>query len=231
MKYDRESIRDGLFAEIAEEARRLGILQPHTEEERAESRSRMLAELDPDEDVWVFGYGSLMWNPAFNYLERRPALLHGWHRSFCLWTPLGRGSPETPGLVLGLDRGGSCCGIAYRIAAEDRESELALVWQREMVADGYCPRWARVRCREGSARAIIWVINRDGKRYAGKLPVETVARTLASAVGKLGSNRDYLESTVAHLDELCIKEKPLHAVLERMRALDAQRGERRCRKK
>lgn len=231
MNYDRESIRDGLFVEIAEEARRLGILQPRTEEERAESRNRMLAALEPDEDVWVFGYGSLMWNPAFKYLERRPALLHGWHRSFCLWTPLGRGSPEAPGLVLGLDRGGSCCGIAYRIAAADRETELALVWQREMVGDGYRPRWARVRCREGSARAIIWVINRDGERYAGKLPVETVARTLASAVGKLGSNRDYLENTVAHLDELCIKEKPLHEILDRMRALDRQSGEEQCRKK
>jgi cation transport protein ChaC len=231
MSYDRESIRDGLFVEIAEEARRLGIIHPHTEEERAESRKRMLATLEPDEDVWVFGYGSLMWNPAFHYLERRPALLHGWHRSFCLWTPLGRGSPEAPGLVLGLDRGGSCCGIAYRIAAEDRETELKLLWQREMVGDGYRPRWARVRCREGSARAIIWVINRDGQRYAGKLPVETVARTLASAVGKLGSNRDYLENTVAHLDELGIAERPLHEILDRMRALDGQGGERQCRKK
>jgi cation transport protein ChaC len=225
MKYGRDSIRDGLFAEIAEEARRLGIMRPHTEAERAESRARMLADLDPDEDVWIFGYGSLMWNPAFHYLERRRALLHGWHRSFCLWTPMGRGSPETPGLVLGLDRGGSCCGIAYRIAAEDREAELALVWQREMVADGYRPRWARVRCREGSAPAIIWVINRDGERYAGKLPMETVARTLGTAVGKLGSNRDYLEHTVAHLDELGIAEKPLHAILARMRALDGRDGQ------
>jgi cation transport protein ChaC len=225
MEYGRDSIRDGLFERIAEEARRLGVMRPHTEEERAESRARMLAGVEPDEDVWVFGYGSLMWNPAFRYLERRPALLYGWHRSFCLCTPLGRGSPEAPGLVLGLDRGGSCRGIAYRIAAEDRETELALVWQREMVADGYRPRWARVHCREGSARAIVWVINRDGERYAGKLPVETVARTLARAVGRLGRNRDYLESTVAHLDELGIRERPLHAVLERMRALDGEDGQ------
>jgi len=152
MEYGRDNIRDGLFAELAAEGRRLGIIRPHTDAERAESRARILAGIEPDEDIWVFGYGSLMWNPAFHYLERRPALLHGWHRSFCLWTPLGRGSPDAPGLVLGLDRGGSCCGIAYRIAAADRDTELALLWQREMVADGYTPRWAAVRCREGIAR-------------------------------------------------------------------------------
>ncbi len=224
MDYGRDNIRDGLFAELAAEGRRLGILRAHTEEERAESRARMLAETEPDEDVWVFGYGSLMWNPAFHYLERRPALLRGWHRSFCLWTPLGRGSPDNPGLVLGLDRGGSCCGIAYRIAAADRESELALVWQREMVADGYRPRWARIRCREGEARAIVWTINRDGRRYAGKLPAETVARTVATAEGRLGSNRAYLEQTVAHLDELGIAERPLHAILARVEELDRNGG-------
>jgi len=227
MEYGRDSIRDGLFARIAEEGRRLGIIRPHTDEERAESRARILADVDPEDDLWIFGYGSLMWNPAFHYLERRPALLRGWHRSFCLWTPLGRGSPEAPGLVLGLDRGGSCCGIAYRIAAEDRDTELSLLWQREMVADGYQPRWATVRCREGAARAIIWVINRNGKRYAGKLPLETVARTLAKACGKLGTNRDYLENTVAHLDELGIAERPLHAILERVRELDQECGDER----
>lgn len=231
MKYDRENIRDGLFEEIAAEGARLGLIRPLTEAERAESRNRILAGIAPDEDVWVFGYGSLMWNPAFHYLERRPALLRGWHRSFCLWTPLGRGSPEYPGLVLGLDRGGSCCGMAYRIAADDREQELNLLWKREMIADGYRPRWARVRCREGSVDAITWTINRDSERYAGKLPVETVARTLATAVGKLGPGRDYLENTVAHLDELGIAEKPLHAILETMRALDREDGEAQCPKK
>jgi len=225
MEYGRDNIRDGLFAELAAEGRRLGIIRPHTDAERAESRARILAGIEPDEDVWVFGYGSLMWNPAFHYLERRPALLRGWHRSFCLWTPLGRGSPDAPGLVLGLDRGGSCCGIAYRIAAADRDTELALLWQREMVADGYTPRWAAVRCREGIAQAIIWVINPEGRRYAGKLPLETVARTVATACGRLGRNRDYLENTVAHLDELGITERPLHAILDRVREMDREGGD------
>ena len=217
MTYGRDCIRDGLFAEIGLEAERLGVMRRCTDEERAESRARMLEGVSADDDVWIFGYGSLMWNPAFNYAERRPCLIRGWHRSFCLWTPVGRGSPENPGLVLALDRGGSCCGIAYRVAARDRETELPLLWQREMVGDGYNPRWVTLRCREGHVRAITWVINRQGERYAGRLPMETLARTLATAEGRLGSSRDYLEKTVTHLDELGIRERPLHRICDSVR--------------
>jgi cation transport protein ChaC len=225
MTYGRDCIRDGLFDEIGREAERLGLMRVCTDEERAESRAKLLADIGPDEDVWVFGYGSLMWNPAFDHAERRPALVRGWHRSFCLWTPMGRGTPDNPGLVLGLDRGGSCCGIAYRVAAADRETELPLLWRREMVADGYKPRWVNVRSRAGQMRAITWVINRQGDRYAGKLPMETLARHLATAEGRLGSSREYLENTIAHLDELGIRERPLHRVCEGVRAYLRMNGE------
>jgi cation transport protein ChaC len=225
MTYGRDHIRDGLFEEIGLEAERLGLMRCCTDEERAESRARMLAGVGADEDVWIFGYGSLMWNPAFHYAERRPGLIRGWHRSFCLWTPMGRGTPDNPGLVLGLDRGGSCRGIAYRIAARDRDTELQLLWQREMVADGYNSRWVTVRGEAGDVRAITWVINPKGDRYAGKLPMETLARTLTTAAGRLGSNRDYLENTVAHLDELGIGERPLHAIRDRVRAYARTNGE------
>ena len=225
MTYGRDCIRDGLFEEIGREAERLGLMRVCTEEERAESRAKMLAEVRPEEDVWVFGYGSLMWNPAFNHAERQSGLVRGWHRSFCLWTPMGRGTPDNPGLVLALNRGGSCCGIAYRVAAEDRETELPLLWRREMVADGYTPRWVTVRCNAGAVRAITWVINRRGERYAGKLPMETLARTLATASGRLGSCVDYLENTVAHLDELGIGERPLHEIREHVRAYLRMNGE------
>ncbi len=225
MSYTRESIRDGLFARLGEEGGRLGVLRPCSEAERATSRRRMLAGMAPDADVWVFGYGSLMWNPAIRYRERAHARIYGWHRSFCLWTPVGRGTPDNPGLVLGLDRGGSCHGIAYRIAAADREAELELLWQREMVSDGYRPRWVRAHCGGRALRALTWVINRDGDRYAGGVPAATVARHLATASGRLGSNRDYLENTVAHLDELGIAERPLHRILAAVRALADGRGE------
>jgi cation transport protein ChaC len=225
MTYGRDCIQNGLFEEIGLEAERLGLLRRCTDAERAESRARMLANVGVDEDVWIFGYGSLIWNPAFHFAESRPGLLHGWHRSFCLWTPLGRGSPENPGLVLGLDRGGSCCGIAYRIAARDKETELPLLWRREMVADGYTPRWVTVRCDSGSVRAITWVINPDGERYAGKPSTNILVKHLATAKGRLGSSRDYLENTVAHLDELGITERPLHAIRDKVREYAHANGE------
>lgn len=225
MTYGRDCIRDGLFEEIGREAERLGLMRPCTEEERAESRARMLEGVGAHEDIWIFGYGSLIWNPAFHYAERRPGVIHGWHRSFCLWTPIGRGSPDNPGLVLALDRGGSCCGVAYRVAARDRDTELPLLWQREMVSDGYSPRWVTVRCGDDEARAITWVINRRGDRYAGKLPMETLARTLATAEGRLGSSRDYLENTVAHLDETCVGERPLHRIRDMVRDYARKNGE------
>jgi cation transport protein ChaC len=225
MTYGRDCIREGLFEEIGREAERLGLMRRCTDAERAESRAQMLADVGADEDVWVFGYGSLMWNPAFHYAEHLPCLLRGWHRSFCLWTPMGRGTPDNPGLVLALDRGGSCRGVTYRVAARDRETELPLLWQREMVGDGYKPRWVTVGCSAGEVRAITWVINRQGARYAGKLPMETLARTLATAAGRLGSSRDYLENTVAHLDELGIGERPLHNIRDQVHAYARVNGE------
>ena len=225
MIYTRDTIRDGLFTRLAEEGSRLGVLRPCTTEERATSRRRMLERVAPDADVWVFGYGSLMWNPAIRFRERAHARLFGWHRSFCLWTPVGRGTPDNPGLVLALDRGGSCHGIAYRVAAEDRDTELDLLWQREMVSDGYRPRWVRLHCGGRSVEAITWVINPAGDRYAGKLEASTIAGHLATAEGRLGSGRDYLENTIAHLDELGIREKRLHRIRDAVRAVDAANGE------
>jgi len=225
MTYGRDSIRDGLFEEIGREAERLGLLRCCTDEERLENRARMLKDLADDADVWIFGYGSLMWNPAFHFVERQHGVVHGWHRSFCLWTPLGRGSPDNPGLVLGLDRGGSCNGMVYRVAAQDRETELPLLWKREMVADGYHARWVTVRCKTGDVPAITWVINPRGDRYAGKLPMEALAKTLATAAGRLGSCRDYLENTVGHLDELGIGERPLHEIRDRVREYARSNGE------
>ena len=219
MTVNRDAIRDGLFLELGEEGRRLGLFEICTPQERRESRRRMLAELAPGEDAWVFGYGSLMWNPAIHFAERRAARLHGWHRAFCLWTPIGRGTPENPGLVLGLDRGGSCHGVAYRVAAADIESELDLLWQREMVSnDSYRPRWVPLKTGDGAIKAIAWTINRGGKRYAGRLAFATVARRLASAEGRLGPNREYLEATVAGLDALGIREGALHEILALVRA-------------
>lgn len=225
---DRESIRRGAVAEIIAEGEKLGLIKRTTAAERLASRRRMLASVTPGQDIWVFGYGSLMWNPAFEHVERRPGVIHGYHRSFCLWAPVGRGSPDNPGLLLGLDRGGSCCGVAFRIAAAQAEEELDIIWAREMVAHSYEPRWVTVRTAEDAHRAIAFVMNHDSKFYAGRLPEAIVARHIATAAGSLGPCADYLVNTVAHLDELGIRDGPLHALLERVRRLhiSSEREER-----
>lgn len=217
MSLTRDSIRDGILQRMIEESG--SPIRLTSEEERHES---ILAMLDgsrvPARDVWVFGYGSLIWNPAFHHAERRLGTLHGWHRRFCLWTPLGRGTPECPGLVLGLDRGGACRGVAFRVRAAEAWDELDIVWRREMVSDGYVPRWTRVRTAEGEVRAIAFTINRHAPRYAGKLALGEAAAVIARAEGRLGSCADYLLSTVEHLEQLGIPDRRLRALRARVLA-------------
>ncbi|MHA1538005.1 MAG: gamma-glutamylcyclotransferase [Alphaproteobacteria bacterium] len=184
-----------------------------SDDELVASRRQTLA-LAGGEDVWVFGYGSLIWNPAFHFAEKRIGTIHGFHRRFCLWTPIGRGTKEFPGLMLGLERGGSCRGLAYRIEADKVECELDIIWRREMVSGAYAPRWVTMRGdatggNEGPVRAIAFVINHTHERYAGLLPEARVAAIIAKAEGGLGRCCDYLFNTVEHLDELGIADAPL----------------------
>jgi cation transport protein ChaC len=161
----------------------------------------ILDQHDPDADVWVFGYGSLVWNPLVHHEERRVARLHGFHRSFCLWSHVNRGSLQKPGLVLGLDAGGSCRGVAFRIARHQVAEELRLLWRREMVLGVYAPRWAAVEAGNDTLRAIAFFANPEHPNYAGKLPLETVIKTLVSARGQLGTPAEYLLETVRGLVE------------------------------
>lgn len=218
MSLTRESIRDGVLQDMLE---RSGVsIHVTTEEERHASIAAMLGgRAAPPCDVWVFGYGSLMWNPAFHHAETRLGTLPGWHRRFCLWTPLGRGSPDRPGLVLGLDNGGSCRGVAYRIPAAQAWEELDIVWRREMVSDGYTPRWVTVRTASGPVRALTFTIDHAGSRYAGKLTLEETAAVIARAEGRLGSCAQYLMSTVDHLDDMGIPDRRLHALRDQVKAL------------
>lgn len=220
MILNRDAIKRGVIDEWVRQTEADGFMVPYTPEQRRESLRAMLAQHRPGAPVWVFGYGSLMWNPAFLYAERRSGLVHGYHRSYCMWTAGGRGTPELPGLMLALDYGGSCRGIAYRIAPDQVEEELEIVWSREMIGRAYLSRWARVRTDRGLVRALTFVIDRSYIRYAGKVPRDVLAAHLATATGRLGSSMEYLENTVAHLDELGIQDGPMHDILERARAYD-----------
>jgi glutathione-specific gamma-glutamylcyclotransferase len=186
-------------------------------EDRAASIATLLAARKDKDGAWVFGYGSLIWNPLLHYVERRVGKIHGYHRRYCLWARLGRGSPEHPGLMLGLDRGGSCRGVVYRIAEEELSSELGLLWRREMLTNAYDPQWVRVVTAAGAVDAIAFVVNRNFKRYVPLLPEEQVVEMLATAKGRLGDCASYLYNTVDHLAELGICDPTLERIRDRVR--------------
>lgn len=191
-------------------------LQVLTETELKASILETIKRQKPNSDLWLFAYGSLIWNPIFHFVEHRIGIIHGFHRRFCLWTPLGRGTPDNPGLVLGLDRGGSCRGIAYRIAAADVLSELLLLWRREMVIGSYIPRWVKVFDGKQEIEAIAFVVNRHHSGYAGNISLETTVNSIATAAGQIGSSADYLMQTVDGLCSVGIKDKQLLVLRDRV---------------
>ena len=173
--------------------------------------------------VWIFAYGSLMWNPEIAFADARPAVLYGFHRSFCLYSRDYRGSPSRPGLVLGLDRGGSCRGIAYRLPPERLGETIDRIWAREMTGAVYEMRPVSVATPQGPVAAHAFVVRRQSPDYAGRLSAEQAADILAEAVGARGSGRDYLASTVRHLEELGIGDGRLHRIEARVAVLTARR--------
>ena len=174
---------------------------------------------DGSAPVWIFAYGSLMWNPEMPFAERRPALLRGYHRSFCLYSRDYRGTPESPGLVLGLDRGGACRGIAYRLPPDGLGAAIDRVWAREMAGQVYDMRPVSVATPAGSLAAHAFTVRRNNRDYAGRLAPEEVARIIAGAAGGRGTGRDYLAQTVRHLEELGIADGPLHRLEARVKAM------------
>jgi glutathione-specific gamma-glutamylcyclotransferase len=175
----------------------------------AASLEAALTRLGDGRDLWVFAYGSLMWKPDLEFAEHRLATLKGWHRRFCLWQWRYRGSRERPGLMLALDRGGSCRGVAYRVAAPGVREKVAGVWRREMIALGYRPRWVRLETADGPVEAVAFVANREGGRYAGRLGEAAIAEHVATACGHVGPCAEYLLETVARCEELGVHDRHL----------------------
>jgi len=170
-------------------------------------------------DLWVFGYGSLIWRPGFPYQEAVAARLAGFHRSLCVYSHVHRGTPEQPGLVFGLDRGGSCRGRAFRVAAADREATLAYLREREQATAVYREHLASVRLEDQTGRrvpALVFVVDRDHPQYAGRLDAERQLELVMQGIGQSGINRDYVVSTVTALGELGIRDLPLVRLAERL---------------
>ena len=177
--------------------------------------------------LWVFGYGSLIWNPGFPVAEARLARLDGFHRSFCMRSIHHRGTPAAPGLVLALDAapGAACDGIAFAVAPGARAATLSYLRARELVSSAYLETVQRVRLRDGSeAEAVTFIVDREHSQYCGGLALEEQAEIIARAEGGLGQNRDYLWNTAAHLAELGIEDVELSWLAARVRHLAGPAG-------
>jgi cation transport protein ChaC len=172
------------------------------------------------EDLWVFGYGSLIWRPGFEFVEKAPARLIGGHRALCVFSHVHRGTPERPGLVLGLDFGGACRGVAYRVTAKRRRETVAYLRTREQVTSVYRETIRSVTLLTEPQRrvaALVYMIDRGHVQYAGRLDLATQLHLVRQGHGQSGANRDYVLSTVHALEALGLYDRDLHLLAERLR--------------
>jgi len=181
------------------------------------------AELPPG-PLYVFGYGSLLWRPGFDYEWIAKARIHGFHRALRVWSYHHRGTEHQPGLVLGLDRGGSCQGCLFRVPTSAKDAVAAYLWEREMVTAVYTPRLVRAQTGEASYLALTFVLDRDHTQYAGTLSATEAARHIRSASGRSGPNPEYVRETFAQLHALDVSDSGLAAVLEELEPTRQQRS-------
>lgn len=166
--------------------------------------------------LYVFGYGSLLWRPGFAYRRSWRGRIHGFHRSLRVWSFHHRGTPDQPGLVLGLDRGGSCLGCLFEVDAANKRAAAEYLWAREMVTSVYVPRLVAADAEGTRVAALTFVLDREHEQYAGELSAATAARHILHAEGHSGANTEYLHETVAGLERLGIRDRGLRNVLAQM---------------
>lgn len=172
-----------------------------------------------DEDLWVFAYGSLMWRPGFEFHERSYARITGLHRALCVYSFVHRGTPEKPGLVLGLDHGGACRGVAYRVAASRRADTIAYLRAREQVTLVYreVVRPVLLDQPQHRVRALMYIVDRSHPQYAGRLDIERQLHFVRQGHGHSGANRDYVLATVQEIEALGCRDASLHLLAERLK--------------
>ena len=188
------------------------------------AKHRWLKTLPAEKPVWVFAYGSLMWNPGFEYELVLPAIIYGYHRRFCVFSHVYRGTPEAPGLVFGLDRGGSCWGRVFQIAPSKVSTVLGAIWDREMIYRVYVPRKIIAQTDNRRFTCHTFVANPRHEQYVGQMNIVCTARMIAGARGKAGSNLDYLTNTLDHLEELGLRDGNLTRLQAAVRSLGDSRA-------
>ena len=190
-----------------------------TDQQLADGRARLLGDLAGGRELWVFGYGSLMWDPGFHFAEVRLADLDGYRRRFSYRSSVGRGTPERPALMLSLEPGpGRCSGLVFRIAAELADAESQILWRREMLRNGYTPALLPAATPQGEVTALVFAANPAHPDHVGELALDDAAAVIACASGVIGSNRDYLERLEQQLQSLGIEDAYVEQLLARVRA-------------
>jgi cation transport protein ChaC len=170
---------------------------------------RVIDEWGGHEDLWLFGYGSLIWRPDFGFVERHPARVHGWHRALKMWSRVNRGTVENPGLVFGLLSGGSCRGMVFRVPAADGLETLGRLWLREMPTGVYDPKWLECVTPHSTVRALAFTLSRRSPNFTGELSEERYRQIFESAVGRYGSSLDYAQQTLMELKRHGIQDAAL----------------------
>ncbi|WP_287496722.1 gamma-glutamylcyclotransferase [Pandoraea sp. CB10b_02] len=194
----------------------IGLGRHLSPEELASSLDAALTGWDGRQDLWIFAYGSLIWNPGLPIEESLHGRVYGYHRGLYLWSRVNRGTPERPGLVLALDRGGSCAGVAMRLAAAGARERLETLWYREMAMGSYRPAWLNCALTDGrTVSALAFVMRRDVQSYAGRLPDDIIRQVFEQAQGRYGTTHDYVARTVKALREAGMPDPALEAVLHR----------------
>ncbi|MEO8249727.1 MAG: gamma-glutamylcyclotransferase [Burkholderiales bacterium] len=214
-----------------------GLASPHVSSARASGEAPAASPRDPqkqleqalkawggNDDLWVFGYASLIWRPEFEFAESRLARVRGWHRALKMWSRVNRGTPEVPGLVFALLSGGSCRGVAYRVPREQASEVLARMWLREMVTDVYDPRWLPCETTTGPVRALGFTLSRNSPSYTGPMDSHQYRTVFERASGRYGSTIDYVQATGRTLDDHGIRDRTLHRLLRDYGAIDASRS-------
>lgn len=174
---------------------------------------KAIAEWGGDDDLWIFGYGSLIWRPDFEFAERRPARVHGWHRALKMWSRINRGTPERPGLVFGLLTGGCCRGVVFRVPRENAAETLTRLWSREMATAVYDPRWLVAHTPDGPVRALAFTLSRKSPSHTGELSEEEYRAIFALASGIYGTTLDYAHRTLEELQRHNIRDRNLEKLL------------------